>query len=47
MTLESGKALDKLTNQVQTDPGYIERLDAAGDYFIDGSSERSMAVRMP
>ena len=47
MTFESGEALDKLSNKVQTDPGYIERLDAAGDYFIDGSSERSMAVRMP
>ncbi len=44
---DTGQLLDEAHAKVNGDAEYMSRLDAAGDFFVSGSVERMISVRMP
>ena len=44
---DSGAAADEANTALIGDPGYMERLDAAGELFVDGSAMRAVLAQLP
>ncbi|MGI9615043.1 MAG: hypothetical protein ACR2QO_19180 [Acidimicrobiales bacterium] len=44
---DSGQAADAANDAVAADAGYIERIDQAGDLFVNGSASRMVMVQLP
>lgn len=44
---DSGAAADEANAAMTNDPGYMERMDGAGDLFVDGTANRVVLVQLP
>lgn len=43
---ESAEDIDVVNDKLNSDPGYIERIEAGGGYFVDGSGTTGLLRRM-